>query len=116
MSRQFQGLKAWLMQRVTAVYLLCFLIYFMGVLLVCPPEDYQAWRSWVATPWISISMSVFIISLALHAWVGMRDIFIDYIKPIGLKIGLLSLLGLALISSVFWALQAIVLLQLGGQS
>lgn len=113
MSRQFHGLKAWLLQRITAIFSLLFLLYFVLALVIAPPADYLAWRNWIATPWLSIALSLFFVIVAIHAWVGMRDIVMDYIKPVAIKLLLLTLLGLALISSVFWALQAIILLQLG---
>jgi succinate dehydrogenase / fumarate reductase, membrane anchor subunit len=114
MSRQLHGFKAWLIQRVSAIYLAVYFIFLFAYLMFYPPENFQMWRDWVAHPAISISITLFVLSLAIHAWVGMRDIFFDYIKPVGLKLALISVLALALLASVFWALQAIILLQVGG--
>jgi len=113
MSRQLQGLKAWLLQRVTAVYLAFYSLYLLFIFAFSSPFTYVEWRAWVAQPVISVSMMLYLLALALHAWVGMRDIVIDYVKPMGLKLFLLSVLAFALIGNVYWALQAILLLHVG---
>ena len=35
-----------------------------------------------------IATLLFVLALALHAWVGMRDIFMDYVQPLGLRLAL----------------------------
>jgi succinate dehydrogenase / fumarate reductase membrane anchor subunit len=41
----------------------------------------------------------------LHAWVGMRDILMDYIKPTGLRLALEVLVILVLVGCAGWAVQ-----------
>jgi succinate dehydrogenase / fumarate reductase membrane anchor subunit len=46
---------------------------------------------------------VFFAALLLHAWVGLRDVVLDYIKPLALRVGVLALLGFALLAVAMWA-------------
>jgi succinate dehydrogenase / fumarate reductase membrane anchor subunit len=112
MSRRASGLRAWILQRITAVYLAAFIVLFGGALLLCPPASYAAWRDWLASPWISIALLLFFLALMIHAWVGVRDILIDYVHPLPARIALLSLTGIGLIGCGFWAAQVIILSRL----
>ena len=46
-------------------------------------------------------------SLAWHAWVGMRDIWMDYIKPVGLRLVLQVATLVWLVGCAGWALQVL---------
>jgi len=105
MSRQAGGLRAWVAQRITAVYLGLFLPIAVIALLLAPPTDHQAWRELLAHPWVMALSGLAVLSLLLHAWVGMRDILIDYVKPFGLRFALLVLLFFALAGQGIWALR-----------
>lgn len=112
MSRQASGLKAWIIQRVTAVYLALFIFYLITLYLIDPPVGYQGLRRWLANDWVSLSTAVFFVALLLHSWIGVRDILIDYIKPLGLRVALLSLVALVLLASGLWAMQILMMVQL----
>ena len=110
MSRQASGLKAWVIQRVTAIYVGLFILYLLGTLLFAVPQGYAQWHAWFAAPVMSIATLVFVVSVLLHAWVGIRDVLIDYIKPIAIRATLLALLAIALLACGLWA--ALLLLRL----
>jgi len=114
MSRQASGLKAWVVQRVTALYLAVFCVYLLIHFLVAPPPDYAAWRDWVAQPLVSLGLLVLVPVLLAHAWVGLRDVLMDYIKPLGLRVGLLSAAAFVFLAAGLWALRAIILVGLQG--
>ena len=109
MSWRASGLRAWALHRISAVYLALFTVVLLWHLLLQPPADFAAWRAWVATPWVSIGFCIYIAALLLHAWVGIRDVLIDYVRPLGIRVTLLTLFGLLFIGSGFWALQAVIL-------
>jgi len=113
MSRRASGLKAWLIQRLSAVYLGLFGVYLLLFFAFAPPRDHAQLAAWASSPWVALGLLVFIPLLLAHAWVGIRDVLIDYIKPIGLRVGLLSLLALIFLASGLWALQALILVQIG---
>jgi succinate dehydrogenase / fumarate reductase membrane anchor subunit len=107
MSRTASGLKAWLVQRVTAVYLALFLTYLVLHLVVHPPGDYAAWAAWVERPGVSLGLLLFVPLLLAHAWVGTRDVLMDYVKPLGARIGAMVFIALVFLASGLWALQAL---------
>ncbi len=108
MSRTATGLRAWVVQRASAVYLGLFLGYLLVHWIVAPPADYAAWQAWVGHPVMGTALLGFVVALLLHAWVGMRDILIDYVQPTALRIALLAAVGLGLLACALWA--AVVLL------
>ncbi len=112
MSRKASGLKAWVLQRATAIYIGLFACYLLLALLFAAPENYAQWRDWFADPVMGIATLVFIVSILLHAWVGVRDVLIDYIKPTALRVGLLSLVALGLVACGLWASQSLILVRL----
>ncbi len=97
------GFSAWLIQRLSAVYLLLFILFAVVVLLMNDVND-QIWRQWFTISWVKLAVLLFGLSLLLHAWVGLRDIILDYTHPLGLRLLLLSLAAVFLILNGFWLL------------
>ncbi len=95
-------MHAWALQRISAVYLGLYLIYMLGHLSFNAPETYAAWRAYVADPGVTIGMLLFVTALLIHAWVGIRDVLIDYVHPITARVGLLSLFGIGFIGCGLW--------------
>ncbi|HHH40062.1 MAG TPA: succinate dehydrogenase, hydrophobic membrane anchor protein [Sedimenticola sp.] len=109
MSRQATGLRAWVLQRISAVYLGLYFIYLITRFLLAPPHAYQEWRQWFADPFLAVGMLLFFAALLIHAWVGVRDVVIDYVHPILLRVTLLTLTGLGLIGAGLWVMRTIYL-------
>ncbi len=96
------GTRAWLLQRVSAVYMGLFLLLFPAYLVYVAPDSYQAWHDFVACRLVSLSLLLFFFSLLIHAWVGVRDVIIDYVHNPGLRLLKLTLTGLVLIACGLW--------------
>ena len=90
MSHHADGLRTWLLQRVSAIYLGVFLAYVLVHFWFNPHPDYAAWRGWVASPAVSIASAGFILAVLIHGWVGLRDVTLDYIHHLGLRLVILS--------------------------
>ncbi len=101
------GFRPWLFQRISAVFMLVFLLYFMLTLASCPPADYVAWREWIAHPVMWMASAMFFSSLFLHVWVGLRDVILDYIHNVLVRLILLVGLGTFLISLTLWVFRAL---------
>jgi succinate dehydrogenase / fumarate reductase membrane anchor subunit len=112
-SRRAQGLRAWLWQRGSAIYLLVYVLVAGVLLLWRQPSSHEAWRAWMAQPAMTLATAVFFWALLIHAWVGGRDVLIDYARPLSLRLALLAILGLMLGASGLWALKALLTLHLG---
>lgn len=109
MSRPTHGLRDWLLQRISAVYLAGFLVFLVAHLLFRPPPDHAAWRAWFTHPLMTVASAGFVLALLLHGWVGMRDVVLDYVRPLPLRLLLLSLIGLLLAGCGLWALRVLLL-------
>lgn len=71
------GLSDWLLQRVTAVILLSWIICVGSTLL--GGVDYASWKAMFELTSMRIFSLLAILSLAVHAWIGMWAVFTDYV-------------------------------------
>ena len=97
------GLKDWLAQRVTALVMLAYVVFFLVVLP--RPASYAAWKALFAQGWMRVATFVFVASVLIHAWVGLREILMDYAKPAGLRFALEAAVAVLLIGYAGWAMQ-----------
>ncbi|MFP4559804.1 MAG: succinate dehydrogenase, hydrophobic membrane anchor protein [Thiohalorhabdus sp.] len=98
------GLAAWWWQRVTAVYLLVFLAAGLGGLLLAPPQDYAEWRAFLAAPGVRVALMLFVVATAVHAYVGVRDVFMDYVPRGGVRTTAFILWAAAVAAFVAWGM------------
>lgn len=102
-----QGLRPWIMQRISAVYIALSLIYFALCLLLADSFSASDWIEWVATPLNNIALGLFLLAVIWHAWIGVRDVVLDYLPNVMARILALSLVGLVLLGSALWGLKAL---------
>lgn len=105
MRKTVTGLRAWLLQRASAVYMLAFIVFFLFHFLLDRPHSYAAWHGWMSAPGVSIAACVFFAALLLHAWVGVRDVLMDYVHPAALRVCALTLVGFGLSAIGAWVLR-----------
>ena len=77
------GTAQWLRQRLTAVIMAAYTILAIAALLIIRPDNHAAWQALFAPGWVRVVTLLFFLSLCYHAWVGMRDILMDYARPTG---------------------------------
>jgi len=107
MSIGGSGYKAWLIQRVSAVYMALFLIYFVAGWLVCAPQGFADWAAWMSSLPMALATAMFFIAMLGHAWVGMRDVLIDYVKSTALRFALMAGLAFSLMALGLWAVKVL---------
>jgi succinate dehydrogenase membrane anchor subunit len=99
------GVGNFLLQRLTAVILVVF-IAILGVrLLLAGSLDYVAWASIFVPMWMKVLTLVAIFALLYHAWVGVKDIWMDYVKPVWVRLMLQMLTALWLLACAVWSVQ-----------
>lgn len=96
------GLKDWLVQRVSAVLMIVYLIVLAVVIFVVSPQDHMAWRTVFANQWMRIASFLFFLSLFWHAWVGVRNVLMDYVKPTAIRLTAQILVIIALLFYLVW--------------
>ena len=97
------GLRAWMLQRVSAIYLALSFIIVLILLLAQRPVTYDMWRAWIAHPVVNIACILFFIALGIHAWVGVRDVVIDYVRAAGARLVVLTSVATSLLAMLVWA-------------
>jgi succinate dehydrogenase / fumarate reductase, membrane anchor subunit len=97
------GLKDWIAQRATAVIMAVYSVLIALVLLVVRPGTFDAWQGIFANGPIKFLTFLFLVSLFYHAWIGVRDIWMDYVKPTGLRLTLHVLTATVLVGYTAWA-------------
>ena len=101
------GLRDWLSQRVTAVLVALFTVALLVQVLLPGPLDYDRWAGIFSQQWMKALTFVVILSLAYHAWVGMRDIWMDYVQPLGIRLSLHVFTIVWLLACAGWAIQVL---------
>ena len=102
------GMRDWLSQRVTAVLMALFTLLLLAQLLFAKgPMGYELWAGIFATQWMKVLSFVVFISLGWHAWVGVRDILMDYVKSAALRLVLHVATLVWLLGCMGWAVQVL---------
>ena len=102
------GLRDWLSQRVTAALMAIFtLIVVAQVIFTSGPVGYDRWAGIFAAQWMKVLTFVVIVSLLWHVWVGMRDIWMDYVKPVSIRLFLQIFTIVWLTACAGWAVQVL---------
>ena len=102
------GFRDWLAQRVTAVLMALFTVVLLAqVIFTSGPIGYEEWAGIFASQWMKVLTFTVIIALLYHVWVGMRDIWMDYIKPLGLRLSLQVATIVWLVACAGWAIQVL---------
>ena len=101
------GLYSWLAQRITALYIAGFSLFVILRLLMLPADGYGAWRAWWSGGVMRLSLAVFLIAILVHAWVGMRSVWMDYLRSGGWRFGISVLTGLGLLVLALWSAQIV---------
>jgi len=99
------GLFDWLVQRLSAVVMVAYTLLLLLVLARMPQIDYVHWKALWNVPVMRYCTVLFLLALYLHAWVGLRDIFMDYIKDAGLRLTLYVFTVIALLWYAIWSVQ-----------
>lgn len=99
------GLKDWLAQRVTAIVMALYTVILLVAFLTANNFSYEGWAGLFAQQWFKIATFVTFIALYYHVWVGMRDIWMDYVKPVPLRLSLQVATVLWLIGCAGWTAQ-----------
>ncbi|MDI1268473.1 MAG: succinate dehydrogenase, hydrophobic membrane anchor protein [Polaromonas sp.] len=102
------GTRDWLAQRVTAALMALFTVLLLAqVIFTKGPVGYDRWAGIFASQWMKVLTFVVILALLYHVWVGMRDIWMDYVKPVWLKLSLDVFTIVWLVACAGWGIQVL---------
>jgi succinate dehydrogenase / fumarate reductase membrane anchor subunit len=101
------GLRDWLIQRVTAVVMAIYTVIIVGYLLLQPQLNYENWSALFANQLMRTFTLLFLLSVFYHAWIGVRDIVMDYVKPASMRLVIHVLVILALVIYMIWSVEIV---------
>lgn len=99
------GVGNFLLQRLTALVLAVYVLILGVRLLAAGPLDYVAWASLFVPVWMKVLTLVALLALLYHAWIGVKDIWMDYVKPVWVRLTLQTLTALWLLACAVWSVQ-----------
>lgn len=101
------GIRDWMVQRVTGVLMALFTIVLLAKLIFSTGSvGYDLWAGIFAPQWMKFLTFAVIVSLAWHVWVGVRDIWMDYVKPVGLRLVLNVFTLVWLVGCAGWGIRS----------
>ncbi len=107
-TKSAHALRDWLAQRITAGVMAAFtLIVLAQVIFNKGTIGYDKWAGIFNPQWMKLLTFVVILALAYHVWLGMREIFMDYIKPVALRLSLQVFSIVWLVGCAGWAIQVL---------
>jgi succinate dehydrogenase / fumarate reductase, membrane anchor subunit len=101
------GFRDWLSQRVTACLMALFTVALIVQVLLPGPMGYDKWAGIFSAQWMKVLTFVVIISLLFHVWVGMRDVLMDYVKPVAVRLTAQVGVIVWLVACAGWAVQVL---------
>ncbi len=101
------GLKDWLIQRVTAVYFAGYSLFLFGFLLLHPQLVYSQWQALFHCPYFQVASVIALLTLLLHAWIGIWTVTTDYIKCTVIRLSVQLLVALFLLGQFIWGLMIV---------
>jgi succinate dehydrogenase / fumarate reductase membrane anchor subunit len=99
------GMRDWLAQRLTAILMAVFTVVLLVSFLSGQNFTYEGWAGLFARQWFKLFTMVTFFGLFYHVWVGIRDIWMDYVKPVGIRLTLQTLTVLWLLGCAAWTVQ-----------
>ena len=105
------GAIDFIVQRITAIIMAAYTVILVIGLLALP-FSFESWRLLFTfriytLPVGQLLATLAFLALAWHAWIGVRDIWIDYVKPVGVRLLLHLFTVLWLVGSVVYFAQSL---------
>lgn len=112
MSQYTLCLRSWLLQRISAAYLGMFIIVAAIFLFFYPIDSYAQWRHLFTLPLAVTAIALFFVALSIHAWIGIKDIILDYVSAVWVRLLLFAAVVLLLAGCGFWVMRVIFVISL----
>lgn len=96
------GLKDWLIQRVTAVFFAAYALFLVVYLYRHPHLVYGEWHELFHRTWFQVATVIAFLTLVIHAWIGVWTVTTDYIKCTAIRISVQLLVALYLLGQLIW--------------
>lgn len=99
------GLRDWIVQRVTAVLMAIYILLLAGYVLLHPNMSYVGWSALFSYSVVRAFTLLFLLAMYYHAWIGVREIVMDYVQSAPLRLSIYVLVIVSLVLYVIWSVQ-----------
>lgn len=104
MSLSGQGLRDWMIQRVTSVILGFYILFLLGFIFLHPGLQFTDWLALFENSWMRVFSILVLLSLVFHAWIGMWTIATDYLKITWIRLVFEILVIVSLFGYLIWGI------------
>lgn len=101
------GLKDWLIQRVSAIYFAAFACFIIGYFFLHPHLTFIEWHQLFSCIWVKIASVLALFMLSLHAWIGIWTVTTDYMKCTVIRLSVQMMVALWLMAQFVWGLMIV---------
>ena len=101
------GLKDWLIQRLSALYFAFYLAYLAIFLVLHPQLTYAVWLELFQCKLFQIASIIALVALTVHAWIGLWTVTTDYLKCTAMRLSVQSLLLFVLLAQLLGGMMII---------
>ncbi len=98
------GFSDWMWQRLTAATMAIYSVLVLVYWMLAPSAGYAGWHAWCSPPLFRLASLLFFWALMYHAWLGLREIMMDYVHHTLWRSRLEWLVRVALLGYAVWAL------------
>ena len=102
LTNKYPGMRLWLSQRLSAVMMAIYIVFLIALLIIQQPSNFESWHDFVSPIWFRLVTLMFFISLFIHAWLGVSDVFKDYIFNKKLRANLQIIVDILLVVYLIW--------------
>jgi succinate dehydrogenase / fumarate reductase membrane anchor subunit len=97
------GVGNWLVQRFSAVVMALYTLLAVPYLLWRSPASYDQWKALFSAGFFRLATLTAIVALLWHAWIGMRDVLIDYLHGFALRLAAQVVVAVVLVFYLVWS-------------
>lgn len=105
MSLTNNGLRDWLIQRISAVIIAFYYVFLMGFFFLHPDVDFSTLQLFFSNSWMKVFTLLTLLSLFLHAWIGIWTVLTDYVKPASVRFFVEAFILILLVIYFLWGLE-----------
>lgn len=106
------GVADFVIQRATAIVLAAYTVFIIGYLVVTPDLTFEVWRGLFDRLWVRVFSLLALISIAVHAWIGLWAVLTDYItermigsSALALRMLVLAANAVVTVTYLFWGIE-----------
>lgn len=101
------GLREWIVQRLTAIYMAFYLVFLVGYITFHPAFSFDSWKGFSHLVWIETANMLFLVCMLWHAWIGIWTVITDYLKQPAIRMIVQALVILVLVACLVWGAEII---------